>query len=242
MNTRLFHKLKLVGQVRARGLASCFNRLCGARIGVTFGTLKGTRCRSDAADLANANEVDNRPMFFPPLQGRRTPALPIRAAAVHTRAEQLEWRGRTRASVSHYSALQRVCEPPSVSQLPNRPPNFFAALTRPIACGDFSAEQAGVCLLISERRTAASPPLIAPGVANSECLWGADLQAASFEADLLASEENLLGLMAVNRESPPPDQELVADELAAAANEDRRPSGQACPLLLAAVGRGVSEL
>ena len=40
---------------------------------------------------------------------------------------------------------------------------------------------------------------------------------------------------------PPEDQELVADELAAAANEDRRPSGQACPLLLVAVGPGTSE-
>ena len=37
------------------------------------------------------------------------------------------------------------------------------------------------------------------------------------------------------------DQELVADELAAAADEDRWAAGQACPLLLAAAGRGASE-
>ena len=36
-------------------------------------------------------------------------------------------------------------------------------------------------------------------------------------------------------------QELVADELAAAADEDRRAAGQACPLLLVAAGRGASE-
>ncbi len=33
---------------------------------------------------------------------------------------------------------------------------------------------------------------------------------------------------------------LVADELAAAAGENRRPAGQACPLLLAPAGRGAS--
>ena len=37
------------------------------------------------------------------------------------------------------------------------------------------------------------------------------------------------------------DQELVADELAAAADEDRWAAGQACPLLLVAAGGGASE-
>ena len=37
------------------------------------------------------------------------------------------------------------------------------------------------------------------------------------------------------------DQELVADELATAADEDRRSAGQARPVLLAAAGRGASE-
>ena len=37
------------------------------------------------------------------------------------------------------------------------------------------------------------------------------------------------------------DQELVADELAAAADEDGRSAGQACSLLLVAAGRGASE-
>ena len=37
------------------------------------------------------------------------------------------------------------------------------------------------------------------------------------------------------------DQELVAHELAAAADEDRRPAGQARALLLVAAGRGASE-
>ena len=200
-------------------------------------------CMRPILPMSNAGRQS--PSSSPPLQGRRTPALPIRAArSPHPSRAASEWRGRTRAiSESLFGVVKESVNLLAMTPIAElRPPNFFAALTRPIACGDFSAEQAGVCLLISERRTAASPPLIAPGVANSECLWGADLQAASFEADLLASEENLLGLMAVNRESPPPDQELVADELAAAANEDRRPSGQACPLLLAAVGRGVSEL
>ena len=40
---------------------------------------------------------------------------------------------------------------------------------------------------------------------------------------------------------PQQDQELVADELAAAADEDRWAAGQACPLLLAAAGGGASE-
>ncbi len=37
------------------------------------------------------------------------------------------------------------------------------------------------------------------------------------------------------------DQELIADELAAAADEDGRSAGEACSLLLVAAGRGTSE-
>jgi len=37
------------------------------------------------------------------------------------------------------------------------------------------------------------------------------------------------------------DQELIADELAAAVGQDGRAAGETCPLLLAAVGRGASD-
>ena len=78
-------------------------------------------------------------------------------------------------------------------------------------------------------------------------------QATPLDTAVLSSFPGKRGAFAVERVGLQPgepvaaagagaeDQELVADELAASVDENRRAAGQACPLLLAAVGRGASQ-